>query len=108
MTDCSREPIAFSRLKSRNVVADFNGGTLTSDAGGLLLREVDRRIGLIDALTQCIADPRDPTKITHALRTLIAQRLFAIALGCEDGNHHHDLRNDPSSMPPRRGIGHVG
>jgi len=93
--DCIREPIGFSRLKSRNVVADFAGGTLTSDAGGLLLREVDRRIGLVDALTRCIADPRDPARITHELRTLIAQRLFAIALGYEDGNDHHDLRNDP-------------
>ena len=94
-TDCIREPLRFSRLKSRNVVADFAGGTLTSDAGGLLLREVDRRIGLVDALTRCITDPRDPARITHELRTLIAQRLFAIALGYEDGNDHHDLRNDP-------------
>jgi hypothetical protein len=68
---------------------------LGRSAGGLLLREVDRRIRLLDALTRCIADPRDPAKITHELRTLLAQRLFAIALGYEDGNDHHDLRHDP-------------
>jgi hypothetical protein len=95
MTDCTRQPLTFSSLGRRNVHADFNGGAITSDAGAMLLREVDRHIGLIDAITACIPDPRDPAKITHDLRTLLAQRVFAIAAGYEDGNDHHELRNDP-------------
>jgi len=95
MTDCITQPLLFSSLGTKKIQADFNGGHLTSDAGVLLLREVDRRIGLIDALTGCIVDPRDPAKITHDLRTLLAQRILAIAAGYEDGNDHHELRHDP-------------
>ena len=94
MTDCIRKPLAFSSLGRRNIQADFNGGAITSDAGALLLREVDQRIGLIDAVTECVNDPRDPDLITHDLRTLLAQRIFAIAMGYEDGNDHADLRHD--------------
>lgn len=95
MTECNRQPLLFSSLASQKVVADFDGGRLTSDAGGLLLREVDRRIGLTEALGACIRDPRDPARITHELRTLLAQRIFSIALGYEDLNDHQTLRNDP-------------
>ena len=95
MTDCITQPLLFSSLGTKKIQADFNGGHLTSDAGMLLLREVDRRIGLIDALSDCIADPRDPAKTTHDLRTLLAQRIFAIAAGYEDGNDHLELRHDP-------------
>jgi len=75
--------------------ADSNGGKLTSDAGTVLLREVDKRVGLIDAIAACIPDPRQPAKITHDLRTLLAQRIFAIAMGYEDLNDHDSLRTDP-------------
>lgn len=75
--------------------ADFAGGTLTSDAGGLLLREVDRRCGLIDALAGCLTDPRDPSRISHDLRTLLVQRIYGLALGYEDLNDHATLRQDP-------------
>jgi len=68
---------------------------LTSDAGGLLLREADRQLGLTAKLAACIADPRDPAKITHDLKTLLAQRVFGIALGYEDLNDHATLRDDP-------------
>ena len=95
MTECNGLPLTFSRLGRRKIHGNFNGGALTSDAGATLLREVDRHIGLIDAITACIRDPRDPAKITHDLRTLIAQRVLAIAMGYEDGNDHHGLRNDP-------------
>jgi len=84
-----------ARVHRQKVQADFNGGHLASDAGLLLLRQVDRRIGLIDALANTITDPRDPAKITHDLRTLLAQRIFAIAAGYEDGNDHDALRRDP-------------
>jgi hypothetical protein len=85
----------FSSLGRQQIQADFAGGTLTSDAGGLLLREVDRRCGLLDALAGCLSDPRDPARITHALRTMLAQRIFGLALGYEDLNDHTTLREDP-------------
>ena len=71
------------------------GGHITSDAGAVLLREVDRRIGLIDAINACIPDPRNPEMIVHDQRTLLAQRIFAIALGYEDLNDHQTLGDDP-------------
>jgi hypothetical protein len=95
MTHCNRSPIPFASLNRQKVVADFAGGTLTSDAGALLLREVDRRLGLVDALDRAIPDPRHPDAITHRQRTLLAQRVFAIALGYEDLNDHQHLRADP-------------
>jgi len=95
MTDCNTQPLLFSSLGSRKIQADFNGGSLTSDAGALVLREVDKRIGLIAALDQCIPDPRNEFFITHPQRTLLAQRIFGIALGYEDLNDHQSLRDDP-------------
>ena len=95
MTQCTGKRLVFSRLKRQQIVADFDGGRLTSDAGTLLLREVDRRIGLTSALAECIADPRDPAKIRHDLRTMLAQRIFGIALGYEDLNDQQTLRDDP-------------
>src|SRR5438270_13348958 len=95
MTDCSHDPLPFSRLGSQTVTADLRGGQLTTDAGALLLREVDRRIGLIAALDACIPDPRRPELITHDQKTLLAQRVFGIAAGYEDLNDHQNLRRDP-------------
>jgi len=95
VTECNRQRLLFSSLGRQRVQADFAGGTLTSDAGGLLLREVDRRCGLIDALSGCLSDPRDPRRITHALRTMLAQRIYGLALGYEDLNDHASLRRDP-------------
>jgi len=95
MTDCTTEPLVFSRLHRQQVVADFAGGTLTSDSGLLLLREVNRRTGLIPAIAEALADPRDPARITHELQTLLAQRIFGIAAGYEDLNDQQTLRHDP-------------
>ena len=96
MTDCSRDPLTFSRLGARAVVADFRGGRLTTDAGALLLRQVERRLGLFDALDAAIPDPRRPELIEHDQKAMIAQRVTAIALGYEDLNDHHALRVDPA------------
>jgi hypothetical protein len=95
VTQCNRQNLSFASLGRQKITADFRGGRITSDAGGLLLREVDRRIGLIDSLADCLSDSRDPAKITHQLRTLLAQRIFAIGLGYEDLNDHETLRDDP-------------
>ena len=95
MAKCNREALVFSSIFRRKISADFDGGRLTSDAGGLLLREVDRRIGLTRALAACITDPRDPDKIIHDIQTMVAQRIGGIALGYEDLNDHETLRTDP-------------
>lgn len=95
MTDCNDNPIVFSSLGRKQLAADFNGGSITSDGGALLLREVDRHLGLIDRLNAVMPDPRDPARIIHEQRHMLAQRIFAIALGHEDVNDHFALRNDP-------------
>lgn len=95
MTDCNTQSLLFSSLSSKKIQADFNGGSLTSDAGAMLLREVDKRIGLIDSINLCIPDPRNRFFIAHRQKTMLAQRIFGIALGYEDLNDHQDLRQDP-------------
>jgi len=95
MTKCDRENIEFSSLKSKKILADFNGGKLTSDTGALLLREIDRRLGLIEAISNGIDDPRHPSFTQHDQRAMLAQRIYAIALGYEDLNDHNSLRDDP-------------
>jgi hypothetical protein len=96
MTECTTKAIHFSGAKRRQVIADFAGGRLTTDAGVLLLREVDGRIGLIDAINDCLPDPRHPVYITHEQREMLAQRIFSIALGYEDLNDQQTLRDDPA------------
>jgi hypothetical protein len=96
MTDCNRKTLDFSSRGSKTVHADFLGGRLTTDGGALLLGEVADRLGLFDALNAAIPDPRDPVFIVHDQRTLLAQRVTAIALGYEDLNDHQTLRVDPA------------
>jgi Transposase DDE domain group 1 len=96
MTDCNRQPLRFSTLVNKAVVADFLGGRLTTDAGALLLREIAEKIGLFEALNAVIPDPRNPVFTIHEQRALLAQRIIAIALGYEDLNDHQKLRTDPA------------
>src|SRR3954469_4058445 len=96
MTDCNRDSLTFSRLGSRAVVAAFPGGRWSPDAGALLLRQVEQRLGLLDALDAAIPDPRRPELIEHDQKAMLAQRITAIALGYEDLNDHHTLRGDPA------------
>ena len=96
MTQCNRSKLVLSRLVGRRIEADFNGGRLTSDSGLVLLREVDRRLGLLDAVNEAVPDPRDPRYTSHEQRELLAQRIFALAAGYEDGNDHEQLRRDPA------------
>ncbi len=72
MTECNRKSLSFSSLGRQRIIANLDGGRLTTDANGLLLREVHRRLGLTAALAYCVADARDPAKITCDLRTLLA------------------------------------
>jgi hypothetical protein len=84
----------FASLDRRQLVADFDGGDITSDGGLPLLREVDRKIGLLDALDAAIGDPRNPIFVVHDQRTMLAQRIFGIAAAYEDLNDHNRLRRD--------------
>ncbi|HVP99500.1 MAG TPA: IS1380 family transposase [Roseiarcus sp.] len=94
-TECSAETSAFGRVEGRPVVAEFDGGALTSDAGGLLLGSADRTLDLVRRLSGCFRDARDPRFVEHSVATLIGQRVFGIALGYEDLNDHDELRHDP-------------
>jgi hypothetical protein len=94
-TDCNQEPLLFQDLGLRKVVADFSGGTLSSDGGALLLRQVDHNLGLTFELASCFCDLRDPRFIDHSVKHLLSQRLYGMALGYEDLNDHDRLRLDP-------------
>src|SRR5574337_677314 len=94
-TECSTRASLFGRLEGRQVVADFDGGALTSDGGGLLLGAANRRLDLVRRLAGCFRDARDPRFVEHSVATLVGQRVFGVALGYEDLNDHDDLRHDP-------------
>ena len=86
--------IEFARLGRRVVEGRFDGGSMTSDGGVMLLGEVDRKLGLLEAAARCIADPRSPLLIKHGVRDMLRQRVYGLALGWEDLNDHGALRCD--------------
>lgn len=96
MTDCNVHPDLFPALKSRKVQVDFEGGAITSDAGGLLLRQVDRRLGLTRRLDRILEDPRRVRSCRHTQLHLYRQRIYGLALGYEDLIDHDPLRYDPA------------
>jgi hypothetical protein len=95
LTECNPEPMLFARLDRRDVVADFGGGAMTSDAGALLLGATDKAINLVERFAACFSDGRAVERIVHDVPTLVGQRVFGIALGYEDLIDHDDLRRDP-------------
>jgi Transposase DDE domain group 1 len=94
-TECSADLFDFAPVEGRAVVAGFDGGAITSDAGALLLAATDRAIRLVDGFANCFIDRRRPELIEHQVATLVGQRVFGIALGYEDLNDHDELRHDP-------------
>ena len=94
-TECSAELFEFAPVEGHAVVAGFDGGSITSDGGALLLGAADRTIGLIDRFAGCFVDHRSEELVEHLIPTLVGQRVFGIALGYEDLNDHDDLRHDP-------------
>ncbi len=94
-TECNQQSFRFHALGRRNVVARFDGGRITSDGGGLLLRETERLTGIIRQFAACFTDHRDPNRTEHTVEELVSQRVYALALGYEDLNDHDDLRHDP-------------
>ena len=94
-THCNQECFEFHSLAGREVVGRFDGGAITSDAGGLLLREVEKRTRVLERFAACFTDHRDGERIEHTVKELVAQRVYALALGYEDLNDHDELRQDP-------------
>jgi hypothetical protein len=94
-TECNAELFEFAPIKRREVVCGFDGGAITSDAGALLLGVADRAIRLVERFAGCFRDVRCQELIEHEVKTLVGQRIFAIALGYEDLNDHDELRHDP-------------
>src|SRR5665213_3042760 len=95
MTECTQERFGFTAHFSRRVEAGFTGGQVSSDVGGLLLREVDRRIKMMDRVAGCFTDGRSAKRIEHTLEEMLSQRIFGLALGYEDLNDHEQMRSDP-------------
>jgi hypothetical protein len=94
-TECNGKLFEFHPLGQREVRADFGGGAITSDGGGLLLREVEKRTGILARFADCFRDQRDAERIEHTVEELVAQRVYGLALGYEDLNDHDELRRDP-------------
>ena len=94
-TECTAGQLEFHGLKRRRVVGRFDGGRISSDGGGLLLREVERRTHILKRLAACFVDHRDADQIEHSVESLVKQRVMGLALGYEDLNDHDALRHDP-------------
>ena len=94
-TQCSRDLFGYEVVEGRQVVAAFDGGEVTSDAGALLLGATDRAISLVTRFAACFDDGRVQAQVEHTIETMVAQRVFGIALGYEDLIDHDQLRHDP-------------
>src|SRR5258707_8813081 len=94
-TECSQFIFGFHPQKRREIRAQFDGGAITSDGGGLLLREVEKRVKILRQFAACFTDYRNPDLIEHGVEELVAQRIYGLALGYEDLNDHDQLRADP-------------
>ena len=95
-TECTPRLFAFEEVEGKSVVACFDGGEITSNAGALLLGQVDRGLSVVRRFAACFTDRRDPRFVEHQVETLVGQRIFALALGYEDLNDHDELRKDPT------------
>ncbi len=95
MTECKQSSFGFQDCGSREIVARFDGGTISSDGGAVLLRQTDHRLDLLPRLAQCFLDGRDPDRVQHSVQEMISQRVYGLALGYEDINDHEQLRSDP-------------
>ena len=94
-TECNQFVFGFHPLKHREIRAQFDGGAITTEGGGLLLREVEKRIGVVRQFAACFRDYRNSDLIEHSVEELVAQRVYGLALGYEDLNDHEELRKDP-------------
>jgi len=95
MTECTQSGFGFEACGSREIVARFDGGTISSDGGAFLLRQTDKRLNLLPRLAECFLDDRNQDRIEHSVLEMISQRVYGLALGYEDLNDHEQLRKDP-------------
>ena len=95
MTECNQSDFGFAACGRREIVARFDGGTISSDGGVLLLRQTDQRLNLLSRLAGCFLDGRNPEQIEHSILEMLSQRIYGLALGYEDLNDHEQLRSDP-------------
>jgi len=95
MTECNQSGFGFEACGKREIVARFDGGTISSDGGALLLGRTDKRLNLLPRLAECFLDGRNQKQVEHSVRELLAQRIYGLALGYEDLNDHEQLRKDP-------------
>src|SRR6266446_6223768 len=94
-TECSADLLGFAPVEGRAVVAAFDGGKMTSEAGAMLLGAADRTIGLVARFAGCFTDHRAADLVEHTVASMVGQRVFGIALGYEDLIDHDQLRHDP-------------
>ena len=94
-TECKPALFEFEPVERKTIVVGFDGENITSDAGALLLGQLDRGLGLIRRMAACFTDCRDATLLEHTVKTLVGQRVFGLALGYDDLNDHDELRHDP-------------
>ena len=95
MTDCTQSGLGFEACGSREIVARFDGGTISSDGGAFLLRQTDQRLNLLPRLAECFLDGRNPEQVEHSILEMLSQRIYGLALGYEDLKDHEQLRKDP-------------
>ncbi len=93
-TECTEVEGVFQALGKREIVANFNGGSITSDGGALLLREFDNRTAILKRFAECFTDYRDPRRVEHDVLSLVSQRVFGLVLGYEDLCDHDELSKD--------------
>src|SRR5205809_2995814 len=94
-TECIQKSFTFHPLRNREIRAQFDGGAIATEGGGLLLREVEKRVGIVRQFAACFRDYRNADLIEHTVEELVAQRVYGLALGYEDLNDHEELRRDP-------------
>ncbi len=95
MTECNQSTFGFEAFGRREIVARFDGGTISSDSGALLLRQTDKRLNLLPRLASCFLDGRNQDQVEHSVLEMLSQRIYGLALGYEDLNDHEQLRKDP-------------
>jgi len=95
MTDCTQSSFGYEACGKREIVARFDGGTISSDGGAFLLRQTDQRLNLLPRLAECFLDGRNPEQVEHSILEMLSQRIYGLALGYEDLNDHEQLRQDP-------------
>ena len=95
MTECNQSSFEFKACGKREIVARFDGGTISSDGGALLLRQTDQRLNLLPRMAECFLDGRNQEQVEHSIQEMLSQRIYGLALGYEDINDHEQLRTDP-------------